>query len=332
MGSAGNTSFEEIGRIIVVNRRFAVVSHVRPDGDAIGSILGLGDALSALGKEVTVINQDGVPESLRFLPNTDRVKTVDDLPRDFEVEVAFVLDTAMPKRVGEKVHERISGANYLINIDHHISNPGYGDLSYIDPDSPATGQIIYEMIRTLKMPLTAAARENLWAAISTDTGSFQYPNTTARTFEIGAELIRDGVNVGAISQDLYESYPLRRLELLRELLNTLKISGEGKVASWTLTREAVVRFGLQPADNEGLIDLIRAIKGVIVAVFFEEMENNRVRISCRSKSPEADVSRMCEKFNGGGHRLAAGARAEGKIQEIEEQFLQTVYDGLEGKY
>jgi transcription elongation factor GreA-like protein len=134
----------------------------------------------------------------------------------------------------------------------------------------------------------------------------------------------------SLEQELEASVDAARVPL--ELLNVLKITADGRVASWVLSREIIEKHDLKPWDNEGLIDIIRAIKGVIVAVFFEEMGNNRVRISCRSKSPDADVSRMCGKFNGGGHRLAAGARAVGPVEEIERKFLKTVYDGIEGRY
>ena len=164
--------------------------------------------------------------------------------------------------------------------------------------------------------MDAAIAENLFVAISTDTGSFQYPNTTARTFEIGAELLRCGVNVGRVSQLLYESYPRRRVELLRELLGTMRFEGHGKIASFSLSLETAAKLGARPEVNEGLIDHIRAIKGVVVAVFFEELPEGKVRVSMRSKSDAADVCAICEKFGGGGHKLAAGARARGTLAEV----------------
>ncbi|MFV1994484.1 MAG: bifunctional oligoribonuclease/PAP phosphatase NrnA [Verrucomicrobiales bacterium] len=329
MSGVDNASFEEIGRVIASHESFAVVSHLRPDGDAIGSALALGEGLHAIGKKVEIINEDGVPDALSFLPCSGRVKRPHEVV-GFRPEVAFVLDTAAFSRVGEGVAAIIQGAGTLVNIDHHVSNPGFGDLVLVDSACPATGQIVYELIRALEMPLSEAARDNLWAAISTDTGSFQYPNTTARTFEIGAELIKRGVDVGAISQSLYESYPFRRIELLRELLNVLQISAGGKVASWTLTQEIIRRYRVEPGDSEGLIDIIRSVRGVVVAVFFEEMGEGKVRVSCRSKDPAADVGKICQKFNGGGHRLAAGARMSGEIEEVRERFLEVVYAELEG--
>jgi phosphoesterase RecJ-like protein len=218
----------------------------------------------------------------------------------------------------------VRSAKTWINIDHHPSNPGYGDLVYIDSNAPATGQILFELITSQGLPMDAAIAENLFVAISTDTGSFQYPNTTARTFEIGAELLRCGVNVGRVSQLLYESYPRRRAELLRELLGTMRFSGNGKVASFSLSLETAAKLGAKPEDNEGLIDHSRAIQGVVVAVFFEELPEGKVRVSMRSKSDAADVCAICEKFGGGGHKLAAGARVRGTLAEVEEKVLKEI--------
>jgi phosphoesterase RecJ-like protein len=212
----------------------------------------------------------------------------------------------------------------VINIDHHVTNEHYGDLNYIDATAPATGQILFELFRGTDLPLTYPMADNLFAAISTDTGSFQYPSTTARTYEIGAELIRAGVNVGDLSQKMYESYPRRRLELLRALLNELRFTSSDRVASFALRAETTKSLGVLPEDNEGLIDYIRAISGVVAAAFFEEMGDGRVRVSLRSKSAKIDVSKVCGLFGGGGHRLAAGARVAGSLAEVQEKVLQAI--------
>jgi phosphoesterase RecJ-like protein len=211
-----------------------------------------------------------------------------------------------------------------INIDHHPSNPGYGDIAYINPSAPATGQIIFELIKNQNLPLDRAIAENLYVAICTDTGSFQYPNTTAHTFEIAAELVRIGVDVGRVSQQLYENYPPRRIELLSKLLATMRFEAEGRVASFSLSLSLARQLGVLPEDNEGLIDHLRAIRGVVVAVFFEELGDGKVRVSMRSKSEGVDVCAICQKFGGGGHRLAAGARLPGSLAEVEKKVLEAV--------
>jgi phosphoesterase RecJ-like protein len=270
---------------------------------------------------VTAWNEDGVPEKFRYLPGAEIVTRPPAEAQRFDV--AIVLDNAVKNRAG-KAAEAVAHADTWINIDHHITNEGYGDLKYIDSVAPATAQILFELFRSQNLPLTYAMADNLFVAISTDTGSFQYPSTTARTYEIGAELIRAGVNVGALSQKMYESYPRRRLELLRELLNVLRFSSNDRVASFALSAETTKKLGIQPDDTEGLIDYIRSIDGVIAAAFFDEIGDGRVRVSLRSKFPKINVSKVCALFGGGGHTLAAGARIRGSLAEVQEKVLQAI--------
>ena len=320
------STLAEIGAVLRAHQRFAILSHVRPDGDALGSQLGLALSLAKLGKTVIVRNEDGLLEKYSFLPGGEFLQTPLGEPQDFDVAIA--LDTATQSRLGTAT-ELVRSAKIWINIDHHPSNPGYGDLVYIDSTAPATGQILFELIQSQGLPMDAAIAENLFVAISTDTGSFQYPNTTARTFEIGAELVRCGVDVGRVSQLLYESYPRRRTELLRELLGTMRFEAAGKIACFSLSLKVATNLKVQPEDNEGLIDHLRAIEGVIVAIFFEELIDGKVRISMRSKSEKVDVSAICQKFGGGGHKLAAGARVRGTLAEVEEKLLKAICDVID---
>ena len=316
-----NCALSEIAAVLKTRQSFVVMSHARPDGDAYGCTLAMALCLRQLGKDVTAWNEDGMVDKFRYLPCSELIAKPPESPQRFDV--AIVLDNAVKNRAGKAV-EAVSEADVWINIDHHISNEGYGDLSYIDSSSPATGQILYELFRGNELPMTYEMADNLFAAISTDTGSFQYPNTTARTYEIAADLIRAGVNVGELSQKMYESYPRRRLELLRALLNVLRFTSQDRVASFALTLETASRLGVQPEDNEGLIDYIRAIEGVIVAAFFEELPEGRIRISLRSKSPKISVSKVCALFGGGGHTLAAGARLAGSLAEVQEKVLHAI--------
>lgn len=320
------STLAEIADVLRAHQRFVVLSHLRPDGDALGSQLALALSLQLLGKDVTVWNEDGLLEKYNFLPGGERLTRPPREPQDFEVAIA--LDTAAQNRLGTAA-ESIRNARTWINIDHHPSNPGYGDLVHIDPASPATGQILFELIQNQQLPMDAAIAENLFVAISTDTGSFQYPNTTARTFEIGAELVRCGVNVGRVSQLLYENYPRRRTELLRELLGTMRFEAGGKIASFSLSLKVAADLKVKPEDNEGLIDHLRAIHGVIVAVFFEELIDGKVRVSIRSKSSDVDVSAICQKFGGGGHKLAAGARVRGTLVDVEQKILKAICDVID---
>ena len=315
--------FEQIGQALREGERFAVLSHVRPDGDALGSQLALGLSLKRLGKDVRIWNEEGMLEKYSFLPSANLLTKPPADPED--VDVAIALDTAIQNRLGTAL-PAVRSAKVWINIDHHPSNPGYGDLVYINPKAPATGQILFELIRSEKLPIDAAIAENLYVAISTDTGSFQYPNTTARTFEMAAELVRAGVDVGRVSQLTYENYPRRRAELLRDLLGTMRFEANDRVASFSLSLATAKKLGVLPEDNEGLIDHLRAIHGIIVAVFFEELADGKVRVSMRSKSEKVNVCAICEKFGGGGHVLAAGARIPGTLAEVEKKILEEVRD------
>ncbi|PYL71547.1 MAG: bifunctional oligoribonuclease/PAP phosphatase NrnA [Verrucomicrobia bacterium] len=321
--SAARSKLDQIGRVLRENERFAVLSHIRPDGDALGSQLALALSLQQLGKKVRVWNEDGMLEKYSFLPRGDLLTKPPHTAED--VDAAIALDTAIQNRLGT-AFTAVRSAKIWINIDHHLSNPGYGDLVHVDPTAPATGQIIFDLIKSQDFPFDREIAENLYAAISTDTGSFQYPKTSARTFEVAAELVCTGIDVGQLSQQLYENYPRRRVELLRELLRTMRFERDGRVASFSLSLQTAAELQVLPEDNEGLIDHLRAIRGVIVAVFFEELADGKVRVSMRSKSDAVDVCAICQKFGGGGHTLAAGARVRGTLAEVERNVLEEICD------
>jgi len=321
-----HATIEQLGEIFRKHDSFVIMSHVRPDGDAIGSQIGLGFALMAAGKTVRLINEDGLPENLAFLPGSEKIETPPAEP--LEVEVAIALDTATKPRLGDNALNAASKAKLLLNIDHHISNPGYGDVNLIDSHSPATGQIVYHIIRTLGLPLPAESRDAIYVAVSTDTGSFQYPSTTAATYDMAADLIRQGLDVGSINSKTYDDHPYRRVELMRALLNTLQLSPAGNVASWELKDSTRIDLGLRPEDSEGLIDIIRAIRGVRVAVFFEELPDGKIRVSMRSKDKGVDVCKIAMQFGGGGHALAAGIRMAGPIGEARDKVLAAVEQAI----
>jgi phosphoesterase RecJ-like protein len=317
-----NATFAQLGELFHKHESFVLLSHVRPDGDAIGSQLALAISLMAMGKTVRCFNEDGLPENLAFLPGSEWIESPPDEPVD--VEVAIALDTATHPRLGDRTLHAVSKAGVLINIDHHISNTRYGDWVLIDPKSPATGQILYDLITKLDMPMPPESRDAIYVAVSTDTGSFQYPSTTAKTYEMAAELIRRGLDVGAINSATYDEMPYRRLELMRALLNTLERSADGIVAHWELRESTRVRLELRPEDSEGLIDHIRAIRGVKLAVFFEELPDGKIRVSMRSKDPALDVCKIAVQFGGGGHALAAGIRMKGPLEDAKARVLSAI--------
>jgi phosphoesterase RecJ-like protein len=322
-----NTSYEEIARHLREGASFAVLSHYRPDGDALGSTMAVALALKKLGKCVRVLNEDPVPETLKFLPGSEMVEQPGD---PIAADVVIAVDCATRERLGAKCLAALAGAKFWINIDHHRSNEDYGDLHFIDSDSPATGEIIFNLLSATGLPLDADIGANLYVAISTDTGSFQYQGTTARTYEIGAALIRLGVDISTLARETYENYPRRRIELLRGLLNTMEITHGGRVASWGLTRELGDSVGMKPEDAEGLIDTMRSIQGVVVAAALEELPgpDGKIRLSLRSKDPRVDVGKVCALFGGGGHPLAAGARLRGPLSDAKARILQALDEAL----
>lgn len=319
----GNSTFDQLGEVFQSHQSFVVVSHIRPDGDAIGSILALGNALELIGKTVRFLNEDGCPESLKFLPGSEKVE-ISAQVGELKAEVAICLDTAARARVGANSLKVVEAAELVMNIDHHVSNPGYGDYNYVDDSYPATGQIVYDILRHLSLPISEISRDSIYVATSTDTGSFQYPSTTKATYDMAADLIERGLNVGEINSLTYDNQPYRKVELMRALLNTLEMADHGKVAWWHLTNEVKQELSLVDDDSEGMIDIVRSIQGVLIAVFFEELPENKIRVSMRSKEKRVNCSEVCGRFGGGGHALAAGIRMDGPLDDAKKQLLSEI--------
>ena len=318
-----NQGFAAIGDVLKASQRFAVLTHVRPDGDAIGSQLAMVLALQKLGKTVVAYNEDGLPDTFSFLIGSEIIVKPPAEPTD--VDVVLALDTAAKNRLGTSI-QGVGSYQTLVNIDHHASNPGYGDLNYLDIHAPATGQIIYELLQDQKLPFFPAIADALFVAISTDTGSFRYQNTTAHTFEIAGKLVEAGVDLATISNRVYESYPKRRTLLLGRLLNDATFHADDRIGTFSLTEETKQALAIDPADIDGLIDVIRSVDTVVVAIFFEELPDQRVRISVRSKNLKIDANRICSTWGGGGHQLAAGARIRGTLEEVRTKVINHVSD------
>lgn len=322
MSHGSEATFEQIKHTLDAAQRILVSSHVRPDADAYGSAIAMALHLKAQGKEVTLWNEEGLTEKFRYLPESGLVQAPPGQGKqDFDVFLA--LDTSTKERLG-RVLKATGQVTTWINIDHHVSNHRYADLNYIDDTAPATGQIVYNYLSEAGGVITPAMADNLYAAISTDTGSFQYDKTSPHTFRLAADLVDKGVNVPELSRRMYDSYPRRRLELLKALLNSVRFDCDDRVASFSLSMETAKNLAVLPEDNEGLIDHLRAVEGVQVAVFFEELPENKVRLSMRSKEPRFDVCKICGLFGGGGHAQAAGARLPGPLKAAEEKVLEAI--------
>jgi len=306
------------------SRSACVVGHIRPDGDCIGSQLALALALKNEGKEVTCWNEDLVPDKLAFL-DSHKMFEQPEAGRKFDCVIAT--DCASFERLGT-VRDCIEERKVFINIDHHTSNTRYADLNWVSSKEPSTGELIYRLLKTAKWPITRPIADCLFTAVSTDTGSFQYASTTPATFNVASHLVERGADLDRISQEVYQSYPLARVQLLRHVYNKFHLTHDGRTAYFWLKKRDYTRTGAQRDDSEGLIDHIRAIEGVIVACVFEEMEPELTRISLRSKSAEVDVNQIAGQFGGGGHSAAAGARIPGKPIAVQRRILNTIKKAL----
>jgi phosphoesterase RecJ-like protein len=316
-----------IDRIIEVireNKTFCIVGHMRPDGDCIGSQLGLALALRNEGKRVTVWNQDSIPLKYRFLVGDGLIEK----PRRGEkFDCVIATDCASYERLGT-AGDCVKERKVLINIDHHATNPRYGDVNWVSPREPSTGELIYRLMKVARWPITKPIADLLFTAISTDTGSFQYPNTRPGTFHAGAELVTRGANLAKICDEVYQSYPLSRAKLLKHVYSKFRLTDNDRIAWLWLKKKDFTRTGAESDDTEGLIDHLRAIEPVVVACVFEEVEPELTRISLRSKSARVNVSEICGQFGGGGHPAAAGARISGKPLSVQRKVIAAIKKAL----
>lgn len=322
--------YQKIAEVIQQNQSFVIIAHIRPDGDAIGSTLALASTLRTMGKDVLCLNQDPVPENLLFLPQADTIFCPQlGTPLPFLPQVGISLDCGAWKRLGDQCMATLSSIPYWINIDHHETNSNFADINCVLPQECSTGAILYHLFTHMGISITPDMRDALYTSLSTDTGSFQYDRTTPEVLGMAADLIRLGVNVHEINRKLYDEVPLRKLLLQRELLNHLHTGAQGQIAYFTLTRASKISIGTREEDTEGLIDIPRSIRGVIVALFFNELlDDERIQISLRSKDKRVSVSAIAEQFGGGGHHLAAGIRMRCTIEEAQAKILPIVCQAL----
>jgi phosphoesterase RecJ-like protein len=306
--------------------KFLVLTHIRPDGDAYGCLLAMAHSLRGLKKEVILWNQDGAADRYSFLPGMDWI--ISGPPPVGPFHARIVVDNASIDRAG-KISLKQDPSSPIVNIDHHASNPGYGDLVYIEPDRASCGEVLFDLFKAAQMPISREAATCLFVAISTDTGSFQYPAVTPRTFRIAAELYEYGIDLGDISRATYDSHPPRRLLLMREILQSAKFDCDDRIGYFWIDAASYQRSGAKPEDTEGMIDHIRSIRSVKVAVLLEELSSEgSVRISLRSKDSKIDVNQIARQFGGGGHPAAAGARIQGSRSEVESKILEAIRSAL----
>ena len=309
---------------IRLSKTFCVAGHIRPDGDCVGSQLGLMLALQSEGKKVVCWNEDPIPQKYAFL---DPDRLIQKPRPGLRFDCVIALDAASFERLG-KVGPCITKRKLLINIDHHRSNTCYGDINWVSAREPSTAELVFRLVKAARWPITKRIADCLFTAVSTDTGSFQYPTTQPGTYHVGGELVRCGANLAKICDEVYQSYPLSRARLLRHVYSHFRLTHHNQIAYFWLKKADFARTGAESADSEGLIDHIRAIEPVVVACVFEEMKPGLTRISLRSKSEKVNVNEIAAQFGGGGHRAAAGARIPGKPLSVQHRVIAAIKKAL----
>ncbi|WP_456488784.1 DHH family phosphoesterase [Caminibacter pacificus] len=278
-------------------KNIVLVSHINPDGDALGSSLSLYPILKRMGKNVKVFNvTKPLPQYLDFLPNFDKV--TDKLPKNVDLMISF--DCGSFDRLG--IDEK---PPFLINIDHHISNTEYGDINIIDPKAASTSQVVFEMLKTNEVEIDEDSATCIYTALVTDTGSFQYESVNEKVFQTAAELVKCGAKPDFVAKMLFQRDRLSRLRLLAKAYDTIELCCEGKVAFVEVTKEMMEITGAIKDDTDTIVNSVRAIASVEVACMLRE-DDDGIKISLRSKN-YADVSKVAVKYGGGGHIRAAGA-------------------------
>lgn len=310
--------------VLYHSRKVAICGHVMPDGDCLGSELALGLAMQKLGKDVVLLSPGPVPEVYYFLPGASEIRLEIGKQDDFDVFVS--VDCSVPERLGH-FKDLLHRAGRVITVDHHAGAFVFGDVYLNDPGAGATGEIIYDLLKLLPVEIDIEMGSCLYVAIITDTGSFQYDNTGPKTHLQVAELMKLGVPAARINKLLYEEKPLASMLVLGEVLKTLNISPCGRVAWMSISRDVLNRLHAGDEHVDGLINYSRMIKGVEVALFYKELENNKYKVSFRSKY-YLDVNKLAALFGGGGHSRAAGCIMEGDLKEIQRRVYEATLIAL----
>lgn len=286
---------------------FALSTHINPDGDAIGSELGLYLFLTKLGKSVKIFNTDRVPPNYQFLPFSDSIENAHSVGT-YRPEVLIVLDASTLARIGKRLSKTLYPIHSLVNIDHHATAEAFGDINLITPTASSTSEIVYKLIKHHRSPIGKECALCLYTGLMFDTGCFRHNNTTAETHRIAAELIQiGGFTPDEVYRNVYEQVPVAKIHLLSEILSTLQITDDGKIASVYATQAMFRKTGTTADAVEGVVNQIQAIAGVEVALCVSEMTDRSTKVSLRSQG-YVDVSQLAAEFQGGGHVRAAGCR------------------------
>ncbi len=308
----------------LVNRhqRFLLTTHVRPDGDGLGSMLALDDVLRRMGKTVRLFISSVFPPRYRFLNPGDRVHRFDPKERYEPPDVVIVMDTGTWNQLGDIGPYIRSLDKPKVVIDHHVTQDDLDALRFVDVGAEATGRLTYDAIRALSQPLSPEAAHMLFVALAMDTGWFRHSNATAQSFALAAELVQAGANPEELYRHLYEENTLPRLKLIGLVLDRLQLTPDGRIAYTEIYLRDYDATGATPQDTEDLINYTRSIAGVDVGLFFMEQPRGGVKVSFRSRG--VDVASIAEQFGGGGHKAASGAIVDGTIAQVRERVLAAV--------
>lgn len=295
-----------------------ISTHKSPDGDALGSQIGLMLALEKMGKTVIAHNLDPVPEIYRFLPGNERIRVGKQVQGRYD---AFIVVDADPSRTG--LFDKTYPADVLINIDHHITNPLAWPLTWLDTAASATGEMIFTLIQELGVRIDRDIALCLYTAIFTDTGSFRYSNTSPESMKISATLLEAGADPWLVTENVYESVSYNRLKLLGSVIAKMERSADGRIAWVVVTDELYRRTNTTAEDTDNFVNFVRSAKGVEVAILFRQTGSAQYKISMRSKG-RVDLSGLAQSFGGGGHKNAAGGVLDGTFEEVKKRVLGDV--------
>ena len=301
----------EVAKALLEAKRIAIISHKNPDGDTLGSQLALGGALKELGKDVVLYNKDKVVSKFNFIAGADQVAQYHD-GMELPETVVFV-DCAEPQLAGFTVEDDVLMGKTIINIDHHASNKHYGKWNYVVSTAGANCQNIYHVIGAIGGTITKEIATALYTGLSTDTGNFMFDNVSSETLRIAADLKDIGANTDAVRLKLYESSSKKKIEMLKYILNNLHISADGQYAWSSISHQMIEELQPESTDIDGLINTIKDIEGVEIAILFRGVEANRTKASLRSKV-WADVNQIAGMFGGGGHVRASGVSIDGDVE------------------
>jgi len=301
---------------------FAITTHIKPDGDGVGSSLGLCWLLRSLGKEAEVIVHGEVPPAYRSLPGADEIRDVSYVNGKYDA--VFVIECSDITRPGI---EGLS-SQFTVNIDHHATSEHFGTINWIDSTASAVGEMIYNLCKAIGGRITKEIAECVYLALVTDTGSFHFPNTSDRTLKVASELIKAGARPAKIGEAVYNNYPWSRIELMRQVLGTVKRDETGRIAMMRQTIAMRESAEAIDGDNNGFVNIPLAAKDVQAVVYMREIGPDQFRASLRSKG-DINVAKVAEKFGGGGHKNASGLSINGNWDEKEREIVAALFEAVE---